>query len=89
MFSTCGMQASNVLRANGFPFLLKLVSTISTDVEDYVTKIIQEKKALTFTVTHTTGYSGGQSLVNFLQQYNDSDMCLEYNKELRSFISKV
>ncbi len=67
-----------VTNLSGLGYKLK-VSTISTDVEDYVTKIIQEKKALTFTVTHLTGYSGGQSLVNFLQQYNDSDMCLEYN----------
>lgn len=67
-----------VTNLSGLGYKLK-VSTISTDVEDYVTKIIQEKKALTFTVTHLTGYSGGQSLVNFLQQYNDSDLCLEYN----------
>jgi len=67
-----------VTNLSGLGYKLK-VSTISTDVEDYVTKIIQEKKALTFTVTHLTGYSGGRSLVNFLQQYNDSDMCLEYD----------
>ena len=67
-----------VTNLSGLGYKLK-VSTISTDVEDYVTKIIQEKKALTFTVTHLTGYSGGSSLVNFLQQYNDSDLCLEYN----------
>ena len=67
-----------VTNLSGLGYKLK-VSTISTDVEDYVTKIIQEKKALTFTVTHLTGYSGGQSLVNFLQQYNDSDLCLEYD----------
>jgi len=67
-----------VTNLSGLGYKLK-VSTISTDVEDYVTKIIQEKKALTFTVTHLTGYAGGQSLVNFLQRYNDSDMCLEYN----------
>lgn len=67
-----------VTNLSGLGYKLK-VSTISTDVEDYVTKIIQEKKPLTFTVTHLTGYSGGQSLVNFLQQYNDSDLCLEYN----------
>jgi hypothetical protein len=70
-----------VTNLSGLGYKLK-VSTISTDVEDYVTKIIQEKKALTFTVTHLTGYSGGQSLVNFLQQYNDSDLCLEYNNGL-------
>lgn len=67
-----------VTNITGLGYRLK-ISTISTDVEDYVTKVIQEKKTLNLQVIHRTRYSGGNSLVAWLQANNDKTLCLEYN----------
>lgn len=61
----------------GLGYALK-VSTIETDVEDYITKIIQQKKNLTFT-NHAKGYSAGMSLKSWVEKNINNTVCLEYN----------
>lgn len=56
-----------------------IVSAISTDIEDYITKIIQKKKNITFTYFSDTGYSGGNSLTSWIEKNINKMVCLEYN----------
>ncbi len=68
----------SVTDIGGLGYSLKL-STIQTDIEDYVTKIIQTKKNITFKYFSDTGYSGGNSLTTWLEKNINNVVCLEYN----------
>lgn len=68
----------SVTDIGGLGYSLKL-STIQTDIEDYVTKIIQTKKNITFKYYSDTGYSGGNSLTAWLEKNINNTVCLEYN----------
>lgn len=67
---------------NGLGFTLAL-SKIETDVEDYITKIVQQKKSLGFTVHHIRGYQAGDYLKLWLAQNIDKTLCLEYDNTQR------
>lgn len=67
---------------SGLGYSLK-VSTISTDIEDYITKIIQQKRNITFKYFSDTGYSGGNSLVAWCEKNINKMVCLEYNDTQR------
>lgn len=64
---------------NGFQLEL---STIATDIEDVITKVVQKKPTITMTVhLIKNGYSQSNILTNWIQKYStaDSKMFLEYN----------
>lgn len=64
---------------NGFQLEL---STISTDIEDVITKVVQKKPTITMTVhLIKNGYMQSNVLTNWIQKYStaDSKMFLEYN----------
>lgn len=64
---------------NGFKLNL---STLSTDIEDIITKVTQQKNVITFTVNqHNSPYSKSAILSNWIQKYSKSDskMALEYD----------
>lgn len=64
---------------NGFQLEL---STIATDIEDVITKVVQKKPTITMTVhLIKNGYSQSNVLTNWIQKYStaDSKMFLEYN----------
>lgn len=64
---------------NGFQLEL---STISTDIEDVITKVVQKKPTINMTVHLVkNGYSQSNILTNWIQKYStaDSKMFLEYN----------
>lgn len=63
---------------SGLGFYLTL-NKIETDVEDYITKIVQQKKTLGMTVHHLRGYSAGDYLRLWLAKNIDKCLCLEYN----------
>ena len=54
------------------------LSTIETDIKDYVTKIIQKKKNISLTLIHTDKYNGKVNLTNWIQANSNKTMCLEY-----------
>lgn len=64
---------------NGFELEL---STISTDIEDIITKVTQKKPTITMTVSQVkNAYLQANILANWIQKYStaDSRMFLEYN----------
>lgn len=64
---------------NGFQLEL---STIATDIEDVITKVVQKKPTITMKVhLIKNGYSQSNVLTNWIQKYSTSDvnMFLEYN----------
>ena len=64
---------------NGFQLEL---STISTDIEDIITKVVQKKPTINMTVHQVkNGYMQSNVLTNWIQKYStaDSKMFLEYN----------
>ena len=64
---------------NGFQLEL---STIATDIEDVITKVVQKKATITMTVHQViNGYTQSSILTNWIQQYSTADvnMFLEYN----------
>lgn len=64
---------------NGFQLEL---STIATDIEDVITKVVQKKPTITMTVhLIKNGYSQSNILTNWIQKYSttDTNMFLEYN----------
>ena len=64
---------------NGFELEL---STISTDIEDIITKVTQKKPTINFTVSQVkNSYLQANILSNWIQKYStaDSRMFLEYN----------
>lgn len=74
---------------SGLGFSLSL-SKIETDVEDYITKIVQEKRELGLTIHHLKGYSAGDYLKLWLAKNIDKCLCLEYfNTERLMYIEGV
>lgn len=67
-----------VTNISGLGYKLK-VSKIETEIEDYVTKIVQEKKALGLTILHLTGYKAANFFDAWVQKNTDKVVCLEYN----------
>lgn len=64
---------------NGFQLEL---STISTDIEDIITKVVQKKPTINMTIHQVkNGYMQSNVLTNWIQKYSttDSNMFLEYN----------
>ena len=64
---------------NGFQLEL---STIATDIEDVITKVVQKKPTINMTVHLVkNGYSQSNILTNWIQKYSTADthMFLEYN----------
>lgn len=64
---------------NGFELEL---STISTDIEDIITKVTQKKPTINFTISQVkNSYLQANILANWIQKYSttDSQMFLEYN----------
>lgn len=64
---------------NGFQLEL---STIATDIEDVITKVVQKKATITMTVHQViNGYTQSSILTNWIQKYSTADvnMFLEYN----------
>ena len=64
---------------NGFQLEL---STISTDIEDIITKVVQKKATINMTVHQViNGYTQSSILTNWIQKYSTADvnMFLEYN----------
>ena len=64
---------------NGFQLEL---STISTDIEDIITKVTQTKPTINMTIHQVkNGYMQSNVLTNWIQKYSttDSNMFLEYN----------
>lgn len=68
---------------SGLGYSLK-VSTIQTDIEDYITKVVQQKKNISFKYYSKTGYSGGNSIVAWIEKNINNIICLEYNDTLRT-----
>lgn len=61
----------------GLGYNLK-VSVISGEVEDYVTKIVQQKKTIGFKV-HFQGYSEADVFDSFIEKNINNVICLEYD----------
>lgn len=64
---------------NGFELEL---STISTDIDDVITKVVQKKPTITMTISQVKNvYSKANQLAGWIQKYStaDSQMFLEYN----------
>lgn len=64
---------------NGFTLDL---STISSDIEDIITKIVQKKQIITMNVIqYLNAYNKTNVLANWIQKYSTAQnrMCLEYN----------
>ena len=72
-----------VVKPSGFGFKLNL-SVISTDVEDYITKMVQQKKNITFTIYHKQGYSDANLFSSWVGSKIEETMCLEYNDTVRT-----
>ena len=66
-----------VTNISGLGYKLKL-STIDTDIENYVTKIVQEKKQLSMTIIHRTGYSSANFFDTWCEKHINDVVCLEY-----------
>jgi len=69
----------------GLGFRLKL-STIETDIESIITKVVEEKKTVKLRINNIAGYTAGNILSNWIQKYTrtDSKMGLEYNDTKRT-----
>lgn len=64
---------------NGFKLNL---STISSDIEDIITKVVQAKNVIKFTILqHNNSYTKSNILANWIQKYSTAQykMALEYN----------
>lgn len=64
---------------NGFALNL---STISSDIEDIITKVVQKKQVITMNVIqYLNAYNKTNILANWIQKYSTAQyrMCLEYN----------
>lgn len=64
---------------NGFTLNL---STISSDIEDIITKVVQKKQIITMNVIqYLNAYNKTNVLANWIQKYSTAQyrMCLEYN----------
>lgn len=64
---------------NGFSLSL---STISSDIEDVITKVVQNKQVITMNVVqYLNAYNKTNILANWIQKYSTAQykMCLEYN----------
>ena len=64
---------------NGFSLDL---STISSDIEDIITKVVQKKQVITMNVIqYQNAYNKTNILANWIQKYSTAQyrMCLEYN----------
>ena len=64
---------------NGFTLNL---STISSDIEDIITKVVQKKQIITMNVIqYLNAYTKTNILANWIQKYSTAQyrMCLEYN----------
>lgn len=74
---------------SGLGFSMKL-SKIESDIEDYITKIVQQKKTIGLTVHHVSGYKAGGYLRLWLSKHIEDCLCLEYdNGETVSFIEGI
>lgn len=72
-----------VTNPNGNGFKLNL-SKISSDLEDIITKVVQQKNIIKFTVYHNNqSYSKSNILARWIQKYSTADykMALEYNDD--------
>lgn len=65
-----------VTEISGLGYSLK-VSTIQTDVEDYITKVVQQKKPISFTYIQR-GYTAGNSFTQWNEKHINDLVCLEY-----------
>ena len=67
-----------ITEPKGLGFKLKL-SLIATDIEDIVTKAVQEKTNVTFKVNHTQqGYNSANILSEFIQKHTLDRLGIEY-----------
>lgn len=72
-----------VTNISGLGYKLKL-STIDTDIENYVTKIVQEKKQLSMTIIHKSGYSAANFFDTWCEKHINDVVCLNYNDTTRT-----
>lgn len=70
-----------VTNISGLGYELNL-STIETDIKDYITKIVQTKKNINLTIIHTNKYRGQNDLTKWLQRNYNKTICLEYINEV-------
>ena len=69
----------NVSEINGLGFSLRM-SKIDTDLEDRITKVVQEKTQISFKITHTSyGYESNSALTLFLSKNIKNEFCLQYD----------
>lgn len=66
-----------VMEISGLGYSLKL-STIQTDVEDYITKVVQQKKPISFKFIQK-GYTAGNSFTRWNEKNINNLVCLEYS----------
>lgn len=59
--------------------------TIETDIKDYVTKTIQQKRNITLTLIHTDKYIGYDIFLKWVQRNHNNTMCLEYINDTGSY----
>lgn len=71
-----------VTEISGLGYSLKL-STIQTDIEDYITKVVQQKKPISFKYLSTKGYTGGNSFTSWNEKNINNLVCLEYSDTKR------
>lgn len=69
---------------SGLGFKLKL-SLIESDIENILTKVVEEKKSIKLRINNTEGYNAGNILTNWIQKYTktNSRMGLGYNDTKR------
>ena len=72
-----------VTNISGLGYELNL-STIETDIKDYITKIIQTKRNISLTIIHTDKYRGQSNLTKWLQSNYNKTICLEYINEVET-----
>jgi hypothetical protein len=68
-------------QAQGNGFVLNL-STINTDVEDIITKVVQQKNKIKFNVIFDkNGYNNANALMGWIQKYSKPEyaLAIEYN----------
>lgn len=71
---------------SGLGFQIKL-STIETDIESYITKVVQQKQNLGLKVHHISGYKAGDYLKLWLSKHINDCLCIEYdNTQKLSYI---
>lgn len=75
------MNLDLITAPSGNGFKLNL-NTIDGDVEDIITKVVQEKQSIKMTINfYYHAYEKSRILTNWIQKYSKSEykMCLEYN----------